>query len=172
MSSNPPQDLFGAVDAREFRRACAQFATGVGIASVLDGAGEARGLTVNSFTSVSLVPPLVLICIGHSAAVLEHFRACAHFGISMLGEEQEAVSLRFAEHDRFEEVPWCAGRTGVPLIPNALAAMELRLVRTLTVGDHDIFIGQVVRTTVRGGNPLIYYGSAYRRLDHVSEPHP
>ncbi len=167
MSSNPPQDLSGAVDAREFCRACAQFATGVGIASVLDGAGEAHGLTVNSFTSVSLEPPLVLICIGHSAAAIEHFRACAHFGISMLDEEQEALSLRFAERgrDRFQEVPWCAGRTGVPLIPDALAAIELRLVKTLTAGDHDIFIGEVVRTIVRGGNPLIYYGSGYRRLE-------
>jgi flavin reductase (DIM6/NTAB) family NADH-FMN oxidoreductase RutF len=167
MSSNSPQDPFRPVDAREFCRACAQFATGVGIASVIDGAGEAHGLTVNSFTSVSLEPPLVLICIGHSAAAIEHFRACEHFGISMLSEEQEALSLRFAERgrDRFEDVPWCAGRTGVPLIPDALATIELRLAKTVTAGDHDIFIGEVVRTIVRAGNPLVYYGSTYRRLE-------
>ena len=167
MSSNLPQLPSLVVGEREFRRACAQFATGVAVATVLDESGAPHGMTVNSFTSVSLAPPLALICIAHSASVIDLFRRAGHFGISMLGEEQRALSERFAQRgrDRFDDVPWCPGDSGVPLIPDAPSHIEFRLVRTETAGDHDIFIGEAVRTVVRAGNPLIYYGSGYSRLE-------
>lgn len=169
MSSNPLESPPAAVDKREFCRACAQFATGVAVAAVVDDQGEARGLTINSFTSVSLAPPLILICIGHTAGALPVFRARTHFGISVLNEDQRSVSDRFAEHgrDRFQGASWCPGVTGVPLIPDALAWIECRVVRVEAAGDHDIFIGEVVRTIVGGGPPLIYYGSAYRHLERM-----
>jgi flavin reductase (DIM6/NTAB) family NADH-FMN oxidoreductase RutF len=169
MSSNPLESHPASVDKREFCRTCAQFATGVAVAAVVDAAGEARGLTVNSFTSVSLAPPLVLICIAHTAGALPSFRSRTHFGLSLLTEEQRGLSDRFAERgrDRFQDTPWCPGVTGAPLLPDALAWVECRVERVETAGDHDILIAEVVRTVVRGGHPLIYYGSAYRHLERV-----
>lgn len=167
MSSNLPEGLSRSIDKREFCRACGQFATGVTVAAVLDAAADPHGMTVNSFTSVSLDPPLVLICVGHAASILEHFRSSAFFGVSVLNENQEHLSRRFAERgrDRFGEIPWCPGQTGVPLIPDAVAAIECRLVRTETAGDHDILIAEVVRTEIRGGRPLVYFDGGYRRLE-------
>src|SRR5216684_5402383 len=114
------------VTSEEFRRACGRFATGVTIASVLDSKGAPHGLTVSSFTSVSLDPPLILICLGHAVAAIEHFRAATHFGINILAENQRALSDRFARkgRDRFDGVAWYPGATGIPLIPGVLAAIE------------------------------------------------
>lgn len=156
----------GPVKKHEFTRACAQFATGVTIASVRDEHGTAHGLTVNSFTSVALVPPLILICVGHETSVIQYFRKAGHFGISMLSEEQQDLSERFARKgkDRFEKVDWAPGVTGVPLVSNVIGAMECAARERFTVGDHDIFIGEVVHTMVREGRPLLYFGSQYRRL--------
>jgi flavin reductase (DIM6/NTAB) family NADH-FMN oxidoreductase RutF len=156
-----------AVDQREFTRACARFATGVTIASVRDGAGTPHGLTVNSFTSVSLEPPLILICLGHAVTVIDYFKDAAHFGISILSEEQRPMSDRFAEkgHDRFDGIPWHPGATGVPLLTGAVATIECAPVHRFTAGDHDIFVGEVLHTQVRdGARPLIYFASRYRHL--------
>jgi flavin reductase (DIM6/NTAB) family NADH-FMN oxidoreductase RutF len=154
------------VDAAEFKRTCAQFATGITVSSVRDASGTPRGLTVNSFTSVSLHPPLVLISLGHTASVLEHFRTSTHFGLSVLAEDQKALSDHFARtgHDRFDGVAWHAGDTGVPLLDGALATMECSIEQRVRAGDHDLFIGEVRHTHVRDGRPLIYFGSRYRTL--------
>jgi flavin reductase (DIM6/NTAB) family NADH-FMN oxidoreductase RutF len=167
MSSNSPEGFPCTVGKREFCSACAQFATGVAVATVLDPSGDPHGITVNSFTSVSLDPPLILICIGHSAGILAHFRTSPSFGINLLSEAQEPLSVRFAERgrDRFGNIVWVPGETGVPLIPDVLATIECRRVRIETAGDHEIILGEVVRTNVRGGRPLLYFGSAYRRLE-------
>ncbi|HWQ55804.1 MAG TPA: flavin reductase family protein [Bryobacteraceae bacterium] len=167
MSSNLPSPSSGNVEKAEFCRACAQFATGVAVATVRDAEGAPHGITINSFTSVSLEPPLVLICVGHSASILQRFRVTGYFGLNMLSEHQQHLSEHFARRaeDRFESVPWYPGATGVPLIPDVLGTVECRVVRAVTAGDHDILLGEVLRTEVRGGRPLIYYGSAYRRLD-------
>lgn len=154
------------VSPDDFRRACGRFATGVSIATVLDRRGAPHGLTVSSFTSVSLEPPLVLICLGHAVTIIDHFRAAKYFGINVLGEEQRELSDRFARKgfDRFDGLPWTPGASGVPLLPGALAAMECELAQRIPSGDHDIFVGRMVRTVVGEGNPLIYYASAYRGL--------
>ena len=106
------------VTGEEFRKACGRFATGVTIASVMDAKGTPHGLTVSSFTSVSLDPPLVLICLGHAVAAIHHFRSATHFAINVLAEDQRPLSDRFARkgHDRFEGVDWTAGASGAPLI--------------------------------------------------------
>jgi flavin reductase (DIM6/NTAB) family NADH-FMN oxidoreductase RutF len=154
------------VEKTEFTRACGRFATGVTIASVRDFGGTPHGLTVNSFSSVSLVPPLILICLGHATSVIHYFRQADFFGISVLAEDQRELSERFARkgHDRFDGVAWRAGETAVPLLSNALATIECACKQHITVGDHDIFIGEVVHTEVREGEPLIYFGSRYRGL--------
>jgi flavin reductase (DIM6/NTAB) family NADH-FMN oxidoreductase RutF len=154
------------VTSEEFRRACGRFATGVTIASVLDAAGGPHGLTVNSFTSVSLEPPLVLICLGQAVSIIEHFRAARYFGINVLTEGQRDISDHFARkgHDRFGSLEWHPGETGVPLLPGVLAAIECAVHKRFTAGDHDIFVGEMVSARVAKGDPLIYFASRYRGL--------
>jgi flavin reductase (DIM6/NTAB) family NADH-FMN oxidoreductase RutF len=160
MSSDPH------VDSTEFKRACGHFATGVAIASVRDASGTPHGLTVNSFTSVSLLPPLILISVGHEASVIGYFRKATHFGISVLAEDQRTLSDHFARkgHDRFDGVAWHEGALGVPLLDGALASMECSVFRQVPAGDHDLFLGEMRHARVRSGRPLIYYASRYRAL--------
>jgi flavin reductase (DIM6/NTAB) family NADH-FMN oxidoreductase RutF len=154
------------VSPDDFRHACGRFATGVCVATVLDPQGGPHGLTVSSFTSVSLEPPLVLICLGHAVTVIEYFRQAKYFGINVLRGDQRELSDRFARKgfDRFNGLPWDRGESGVPLMPGALAAMECEVEQRVTSGDHDIFVGRMVRAVVEDGEPLIYYASRYREL--------
>lgn len=149
-----------------FRRACSRFATGVAVAAVRAPDGVPHGLTVNSFTSVSLDPPLVLICVDHEASVISCFRSGAHFAVNILSEEQKELSVRFATKgmDRFDGVVWTPGIGGAPLIPEALAHFECRKIMTVEAGDHAIFIGQVEEMGVREGRPLLYFASTYETL--------
>jgi len=166
MSSEPAEGLSEALTSDVFRRACGRFATGVTIASVMDGAGTPHGLTVSSFTSVSLDPPLILICIGHQVTMIESFRAATHFGISVLSDEQRDLSESFARkgHDRFNGVKWHCGRSGVPLLEGALAAIECRVYQRFLSGDHDILVGLMLHAEIAEGTPLIYFASRYRTL--------
>jgi len=154
------------VTSEEFRRACGRFATGVSIASVLDRGGAPHGLTVNSFSSVSLEPPLILISLGHKVSVIDHFRTAKSFAINILRAEQKALSERFARkgHDRFDGLEWRRGVTGVPLLPEVLAAIECEVYKIIPLGDHDLFVGEVMHVTIRDGNPLLYFASSYRHL--------
>jgi flavin reductase (DIM6/NTAB) family NADH-FMN oxidoreductase RutF len=166
MSSEGVERRLAAVSNEEFRHACGRFATGVAIAAVRDESGVPHGLTVSSFTSVSLDPPLVLICLGHAVTNIEEFRHSRYFGLSFLREDQRAISEHFARKgaDKFDGVNWYAGESGVPLIANALAAIECVAYQRVTSGDHDIFVGEVVHVEVANGAPLIYYASNYRIL--------
>ena len=147
-----------------FRRACGQFATGVAIATTLDGEGNPHGLTINSFTSVSLDPPLVLICIDYRAAVLPYFLRADHYGISILNQTQQELSNRFALKPdcRFEGTEWRPGVTGVPIIESGVASMECRVRRIVEGGDHSILLAEVVAAQVAGGVPLLYFDGGYR----------
>jgi flavin reductase (DIM6/NTAB) family NADH-FMN oxidoreductase RutF len=149
-----------------FRGVCSKFATGVTIVTVLGPEGEPHGLTANSFTSVSLTPPLVLICIDHSASILPLFRSALHFGINILNEDQKDMSTRFARkgQNRFHGIEWRAGRCGVPELGGVLAFMECTLLNSVDAGDHAILIGEVTHAEVGHGNPLLYFDSGYRTL--------
>ena len=166
MSSERYPGQRAPVASQEFRRACGRFATGVTIASVVDSEGVPHGLTVSSFTSVSLHPPLILICLGHEVSAIHHFRTATHFGINVLAEDQRALSERFARRgeDRFDGVAWQPGVTGVPLLPGVLAAIECAVHRIVPMGDHDILVGEMVHTQVKDGEPLLYFGGSYRKL--------
>jgi flavin reductase (DIM6/NTAB) family NADH-FMN oxidoreductase RutF len=154
------------VTADEFRRACGRFATGVTVATVLDSKSVPHGLTVSSFTSVSLDPPLILICLGHAVTCIDAFRAASHFGINVLSSAQRDISDRFARkgHDRFNGVPWVSGETGVPLLPDSLARIECAVHERFVSGDHDILVGRMVRAEVAEGDPLLYFASRYREI--------
>ena len=155
-----------SVSGEEFRRACGRFATGITVATVMDPDGVPHGLTVNSFSAVSLDPPLVSICLGHAVSLIDLFRGGKFFGINILGENQQALSDHFARkgHDRFQGVSWTPGQTGAPLIYDAIAAIECQLEQLVPAGDHDIFIGRMVATRVSESGPLLYFASAYRKL--------
>jgi flavin reductase (DIM6/NTAB) family NADH-FMN oxidoreductase RutF len=161
--SNPAPLL---LDSKSFRRGCAKFATGIAIASALDQGGSPHGLTVNSFTSVSCAPPLVLVCIDYSSNVLPVFRKASHYSLSVLNENQQQLSTKFAirGQDRFDGVEWIPGYTGVPLIPGALAHFECKVTNVVEAGDHAVFIAEVVRLDCHDGKPLLYFDSGYRVL--------
>jgi flavin reductase (DIM6/NTAB) family NADH-FMN oxidoreductase RutF len=166
MSSEGFTGRAAPVSSEEFRAACGRFATGVTIATILDSERQPHGLTVSSFTSVSLEPPLISICLGHAVTVIDLFRDASFFGINILAEEQQALSQRFARKglDRFEGVGWTLGEYGVPLLDGVLAAIECQVEQRITAGDHDIFVGRMVGTSVRDGAPLLHFSGEYRKL--------
>ena len=156
-----------AVDAASFRRALGQFATGITVVTTRDTTGRPAGLTVNSFCSVSLTPPLVLVCVDHRSEVHTALRPDGLFGISVLHEGQEEWSRRFASGGaaKFEGAPLVTGSQGTLLVPGALAYLECRVKAGHPEGDHTIWVGEVLVLEVAPGRPLLFHGSAYRRLD-------
>jgi flavin reductase (DIM6/NTAB) family NADH-FMN oxidoreductase RutF len=166
MSSKTPEQRPVRVDKTEFCRTCAKFPTGVTVLTMRDSQGRAHGMTASSFTSVSLDPPLVLVCVDHKASVIEHLRRSEHVGINILSEEQSELSSRFARRgeNRFEKIEWIAGHHGVPLIPGVLASFECGIDRMVDAGDHAIVIAEVLRAESRDGRPLVYFGSGYHKL--------
>lgn len=155
-----------AIDQLHFRRACGKFATGITILTVRDASGAPHGMTANSFTSVSLDPPLVLLCVDYRARVLDQLVVGATIGVNMLTEEQRELSARFARagQDRFDGVEWSAGDTGAPLLPGCLATLECAITKLYEGGDHAIVLAEVRRATWEEGRPLIYFNSGYQAL--------
>jgi flavin reductase (DIM6/NTAB) family NADH-FMN oxidoreductase RutF len=154
------------LDRDVFRKTCGRFATGVVIATVTGSDGNPYGLTVNSFTSVSAAPPLVLICIDYRSTVLAQFRSSTWFCVNVLTDMQEELSVRFSQRipDRFEGLAWTKGESGTPVLEGCLASMECSVVQTVESGDHAVFIAEVVHARISEGRPLVYFGSEYRRL--------
>ncbi|MBK5294986.1 MAG: flavin reductase family protein [Acidobacteriia bacterium] len=158
--------LLSPIDPRTFRRACSKFATGITIVTLTGTDGLPHGMTVNAFTSVSLSPPLVLVCVDHSSSLLAHFRAATHYGVNVLNKTQQDLSNRFAMRglDRFLGLSWDKGSSGVPLLPGSLAHMECEIRNTFTAGDHDIFIAEVMRVHIANGEPLLFFDGGYPDL--------
>ena len=157
----------GLVDSASYRRTCAQFATGVTVVTTRDSEGHPHGLTVNSFSSVSLDPPLVLVNIDLRNAILGHFISSEWFGINVLAEHQEELSRRFSSplENRFRGVDWTTGVSGVPLLTGVLAQLECTVVRSFEAGDHTVLIGEVRGASYRDGKPLVFFDSEYRKLE-------
>ncbi|HLH00593.1 MAG TPA: flavin reductase family protein [Bryobacteraceae bacterium] len=169
MSSSPSLRLAGSgavLDPQSFRDACALFAAGVAVATVTAPDGTPQGLTVSSFTSVSVDPSLVLICIDLKCPQVSYFRQGTHFAVNILTESQRDVSIAFAEKlaGRFDGIEWSSGRTGAPVLDRCLAVLECRTASILEAGDHAVFVGQVENVESRGGQPLLYFNRDYRRL--------
>jgi len=134
------------IDAKAFRQALGAFATGVTIVATLEPGGEPRGFTANSFTSVSLDPPLVLVCVDNAASCHSAFAAAAHFAINILCEAQQHVSRAFASKsaDKFAGMLWVSGTTGSPIFPDSTAWLDCELHDRVEAGDHLIVIGKVL----------------------------
>jgi flavin reductase (DIM6/NTAB) family NADH-FMN oxidoreductase RutF len=154
------------IEPPAFKRAMAQFATGIAVVTTRDAGGRPQGLTVNSFCSVSLEPALVLVCIDRRTEAHAGFRESGVFAVSVLNEEQESWSRRFAQGGpgKFEGVSFTTGRDGLLLVPDALAHLECRVVAAHEGGDHTVFVGEVLALDARPGRPLLYHGSRYRRM--------
>ena len=153
--------------AASFRQACSQFATGVAVLTTRAENGAPHGLTINSFTSISLDPPLVLVAVAHDCTILEHFGYSGFYAVNILREDQVDLSVRFAElpEGRFTGVPWSPGATGAPVIAGVLTVLECRTAQSVDVGDHRVLIGEVLEARVGDGRPLVFFGSGYTRLE-------
>ncbi|MBM3390814.1 MAG: flavin reductase family protein [Betaproteobacteria bacterium] len=153
-------------DHRALRDALGAFATGVTVVTALDRDGRAIGLTVNSFNTVSLEPPLILWSLSRASPSLAAFRAASHFAVNVLAAGQQAVSERFARRgaDRFAGIEWQSGLGGAPLLTGCCAVLECRNEVQHEGGDHLIFIGRVERFGRSEAPPLVYHGGRYRSL--------
>jgi len=151
----------------DFRKAMGCFATGVTVVTV-DQDGEVHGMTANAFTSVSLDPMLVLVCVDHRARTHAHLHARKRFGVNVLRSDQQAISEYYARstetHQHAEEAGAEFDRTahGTPVLHGALAYLECRLHSTQMAGDHTIFIAEVEDVVVREGEPLLFFRGKYR----------
>ncbi len=155
-------------DSRAFRNSLAMFATGVTVVTAADQAGEPVGMTVSSFNSVSLDPPLILFSIGRDVRSLSVLRKAAGYAVSVLGVNQTDLSQRFASTgaDKWQGIEPECGYGGAPLIPDAIATFECRPYAVHDGGDHEIFVGEVVGHHSRQtAEPLVFFGGSYRFLE-------
>jgi len=157
------------IDTSEFRRVLGHFPSGVTIVTTHDAQGDPCGLTVNAFTSVSLDPTLVLICVERAADSHGCIEGSGVFAVNVLEEAKgEGLSRRFATwglSDKFRGVAYREEQTGAPILEAALAWVDCRVVQAVPAGDHTIFIGEVLEADAHEGRPLVYYRGGYGRFD-------
>ena len=153
------------VDDAEFKLALSHFASGITVVTT-EWEGSPYGMTVASFASLSLHPPLVVICIEKTVKSHDAIAAAKKFGVNILAAHQAEVSNRFASRigDKFAGLEWARGTTGVPVIADSLTTIECAVRDQLPGGDHSIFVGEVVAIAVRDGQPLLYYRGGYRQM--------
>jgi len=155
-----------AIDPAELRKVMGCFATGVTVITTRDQSGQPYGLTANAVTSLSLAPPLLLICVDRKAETYPHFFASTTFVLNILADDQEAVSRRFATTggDKFAGLDFRLGRLGTPVLEGTLGHVECRIVDTIEGGDHVIHIGEVEHAEAGDGRPLLFFRGKYRHL--------
>ena len=153
-------------DPRTLRDALGCFATGVTVVTCLND-GVPAGLTVNSFTSVSLDPPLLLVCIAKESASAAALTQASHFAINVLQTGQKPDSIRFStrDEDRFGTTRWACGEAGAPILEESLGVFECERYAVYDGGDHQILVGKVIKASFDGRlDPLLYFRGKYRRL--------
>ena len=156
-------------DPRTLRDALGCFATGVTVVTCFDGDGEPVGLTANSFTSLSLDPPLLLVCVAKAAASAVPLSSATNFAVNVLQTGQQPASITFSTRveDRFGCTEWSVGEHGAPVLMQSLSVFECRRHAIHDGGDHFILVGEVVKASFESGlDPLLYFRGRYRRL-HV-----
>lgn len=157
----------------DFRRVMSQFASGVTIVTAWDADRRPTGLTASSFTSVSLHPPLILVCVSQKAQSYPAIKTAGRFAVNILCQGQEAASRRFATstsspgEEKFAGVEYRSGPSGLPVLSDALAHLECTVVHAYPGGDHTIFVAQVEAAELSGDaakEPLLYFRGKYSRL--------
>ena len=156
------------VDPDTFRSVLGRFASGVTVVTTRDDENRDHGMTVSAFCSVSLVPPLVLVCVEHTASSRPVLLKSSHFAVNVLAAHQEPISRRFAgtdEETRFDGVGYTRGLTGAALIDDALAHIECRRYAEYEAGDHTVVVGEVEAAVAHNDSPLLYYRGGYTQLE-------
>ncbi len=165
--SGEARDVPASFEAAEFRRVLGHFATGVTVVTSADPEGRVNGLTASAVASVSLDPPLVLVCVDRTADTHGAIERSGSFAINVLAEDGEALSRRFADYpaeEKFEGIAFRRAATGAPVLERALAWVDCELRHSHEGGDHTIFVGEVVAGDAVEGAPLLYYRGGYGRL--------
>jgi flavin reductase (DIM6/NTAB) family NADH-FMN oxidoreductase RutF len=153
----------------EFRAALSRFPSGITVVTSIDRSGAFHGITVSAFCSVSLWPPLVLVCIEKTTGSHDALEASGLFVVNILAAGQDELSERFSlpASDKFDGVSFQRGLGGVPVLDDALVNLECRLQNAFDGGDHTIFVGEVDSVSVRDGNPLVYFHGSYQDLADI-----
>ena len=156
-----------SVSQSAFRAVLGRFASGVTVVTARDRRGRDIGMTVSAFSSLSLDPPLVLMCIDHSASVYNSLCKAPCFIANILSEGQEAIARRFAETsgNRFDGIGYERGQNGAAVLRDVLGYIECTVVERYEAGDHDIIIGSVELAEANEGKPLLYYRGGYTQLE-------
>jgi flavin reductase (DIM6/NTAB) family NADH-FMN oxidoreductase RutF len=154
------------IDSQELRRILGHFVTGVTVITTKDTSGAPFGLTANAFTSLSLNPPLVLICVDKGAQCYSCFVESNIFAINFLHEDQQEISRRFATKgaDKFAGLNWHTGTHGVAILDGAIGHLECRIVQSYEGGDHAIIVGEVLHGVASHDRPLLFFKGKYHRL--------
>lgn len=156
-----------SVDADAFRSALGRFASGVTVVTTCGPDGADHGMTASSFCSVSLDPPLILVCVEKIATMHDPIISCSHFAVNVLTDKQEQIARRFAEAegDRFAGIGFSRGAHSIPLIEDALATLECRRTAAHSGGDHTIIVGEVELAAWQDERPLLYYRGGYAGIE-------
>ncbi len=163
----PPREYRSGSDPRTLRDALGCFATGVTVVTCLNGQGDPVGLTANSFTALSLDPPLLLVCVAKAAASAPALAEASHFAVNVLQTGQQPASITFSTRgeDRFGRTAWQRGEHGAPLLMESLSVFECARHAVHDGGDHYILVGEVKKASFEPGlDPLLYFRGSYRRL--------
>lgn len=155
------------VDEYRFRSVLSRFASGVTVVTAVDDKGVDHGITVSAFCSLSLKPPLVLVCIDHVTVMHGVLETASAFAVSVLAAEQEELARRFSDpdNDRFDGTSYARGATGAALLTGAAAHLECDITHRFEGGDHTIFVGSVRSAESTDLHPLLYYRGGYARLE-------
>jgi flavin reductase (DIM6/NTAB) family NADH-FMN oxidoreductase RutF len=159
-----------ALTAREFRNALSQFATGVTVVTVEREPGSVFGMTANAFSSVSMSPMLILVCVEERAKILPHLHKKQKFGVSVLKQGQRAISEYFAQAVQHSEAEHRLGlryrwtTEGIPVLEDSVLQLGCSVVAAHVAGDHTIVIGKVEDAEIRGGEPLLFFRGEYRNI--------
>lgn len=151
----------------EFKAALGRFASGVTVVTTKDASENFHGITVSAFSSVSLNPPLILICIQNQTGSHHAFEESKAFVINILNENQQNISNHFASHlpDKFAGIEYRNGIENIPVLNDCLVNLECRLRNAYDGGDHTIFVGEIENVQINDGNPLVYWHHNYRNLE-------
>ena len=157
-----------SVSPDEFRSVLGRFPSGVTVVTTKAADGSDQGMTVSAFCSVSLEPPLVLICIEKTASAYEALTSAPGFVVNILSAKQEQIARRFSivDIDRFEGVGFSRSRNGIAVLDDVLGVIECDRVAQHDAGDHTIIVGEVEAGRAENGTPLLYYRGGYAQLEH------
>jgi flavin reductase (DIM6/NTAB) family NADH-FMN oxidoreductase RutF len=154
------------ITKEEFRNALSRFASGVTVVTTKDNDGNFQGLTVSAFCSVSLEPPLILVCIDKETVSYQAFEESGSFVVNILSEKQQHISNQFASPiaNKFAGIEFSTNGNEIPILKDALVNLECSLKKAYDGGDHTIFVGEIERSHISEGNPLVYCHGQYREI--------